>query len=55
MQQIQHLIDGGALASTSGRTGAVFNPATAEQTGRVDLASIAEVDAVLASGSPVVP
>ena len=49
MQQIQHLIDGGALASTSGRTGAVFNPATAEQTGRVDLASVAEVDAAVAS------
>ncbi len=49
MQQIQHLIDGGSVVSGSGRSGPVFNPATGEQTGRVDLASVAEVDAAVAS------
>ena len=49
MLQIQHLIDGRAVESGSGRTGPVFNPATGEQTGQVDLASAAEVDSVVAS------
>ena len=49
MLQIQHLIDGEAVESGSGRVGPVFNPATGEQTGQVDLASVAEVDATVAS------
>ena len=49
MQTIHHLIDGQAAVGTSGRTGPVFNPATGQQTGEVDLASVAEVDAAVAS------
>ena len=43
--RISHWIDGAVVAGTSGRVGPVFNPATGEQTGEVDLASAAEVDA----------
>jgi malonate-semialdehyde dehydrogenase (acetylating) / methylmalonate-semialdehyde dehydrogenase len=49
MQSIHHLIDGAAVASTSGRTSPVFDPATGAQTGEVGLASVAEVDAAVAS------
>jgi len=42
MTRIAHWIGGAEHAGTSGRTGPVFNPATGEQTGEVDLASIAE-------------
>jgi malonate-semialdehyde dehydrogenase (acetylating)/methylmalonate-semialdehyde dehydrogenase len=43
-QRISHWISGTSVAGTSGRSGPVFNPATGEQTGAVDLASAAEVD-----------
>ncbi|SNY41501.1 CoA-acylating methylmalonate-semialdehyde dehydrogenase [Paractinoplanes atraurantiacus] len=47
MIRIAHWIGGAERAGTSGRVGPVFNPATGEQTGEVDLASAAEVaDAV---------
>jgi len=49
MNEIQHWIDGQVVASTSGRTGPVFNPATGEQTGQVALASVDEVDAAVAA------
>jgi malonate-semialdehyde dehydrogenase (acetylating)/methylmalonate-semialdehyde dehydrogenase len=49
MKQIHHLIDSEAVTSSSGRHSAVFNPATGEQTGKLDLASVAEVDAAVAS------
>ncbi len=49
MQHISHWIGGRVVQGTSGRTGPVFNPATAEQTGEVDLASSAEVDAAVES------
>ena len=49
MYEIQHLIDGQAVASASGNTGPVFDPATGEQVGQVGLASVAEVDAAVAS------
>jgi malonate-semialdehyde dehydrogenase (acetylating)/methylmalonate-semialdehyde dehydrogenase len=49
MRRIDHWIDNGLVASTSGRTGPVFNPATGEQQAEVGLASVAEVDAVVAS------
>ena len=38
MNKIQHLVGGVAMASTSGRTGPVYDPATGEQTGTVALA-----------------
>jgi len=49
--RIPHWIDGRESAGTSGRTAPVFNPATGTQTGEVDLASTAEVDAVVAKAA----
>jgi malonate-semialdehyde dehydrogenase (acetylating) / methylmalonate-semialdehyde dehydrogenase len=49
MKWINHWIDGRLVAGTSGRQGPVFNPALGEQTGVVDFASDAEVDAAVAS------
>ncbi|MGI9628700.1 MAG: CoA-acylating methylmalonate-semialdehyde dehydrogenase [Longimicrobiales bacterium] len=48
-QQIHHLVDGTAVEGTSGRTSAVFNPATGVQTGELHLASVKEVDAAVES------
>jgi malonate-semialdehyde dehydrogenase (acetylating) / methylmalonate-semialdehyde dehydrogenase len=47
--RISHWIDGAIAPGTSGRTSAVFNPATGQQTGDLDLASATEVDAAVAS------
>ena len=55
MNSIHHWIDGKVVESTSGRTGAVFNPATGEQTGDVDLASVDEVDAAVAAATAAFP
>jgi malonate-semialdehyde dehydrogenase (acetylating)/methylmalonate-semialdehyde dehydrogenase len=49
--RISHWIDGAIVPGTSGRTSAVFNPATGQQTGDLDLASTAEVDAAVASAT----
>ena len=49
MYEIQHLIDGQAAESTSENSGPVFDPATGEQIAQVGLASVAEVDAAVAS------
>jgi malonate-semialdehyde dehydrogenase (acetylating)/methylmalonate-semialdehyde dehydrogenase len=45
--RITHWIGGRAVEGTSGRSGAVYNPATGRQTGAVDLASVEEVDAAV--------
>jgi malonate-semialdehyde dehydrogenase (acetylating)/methylmalonate-semialdehyde dehydrogenase len=55
MNEIQHWIDGRTVASTSGRTAPVFNPASGEQTGAVALASVEEVDAVVAAAKAAAP
>ena len=47
--RISHWIDGTSTPGTSGRTGPVYNPATGLQSGDVDLANKAEVDAAVAS------
>ncbi|MFL6112014.1 MAG: aldehyde dehydrogenase family protein, partial [Catenulispora sp.] len=47
--QIGHWIDGRRTPGTSGRTAAVFNPATGEHTGDVALASADEVGAAVSS------
>src|SRR3954452_265239 len=47
VRPINHWISGGRRPGESGRTGPVFNPASGEQTGAVDLASAAEVDAAV--------
>ena len=49
MQQIHHLIDGEDIATTSGRSGPVSNPATGDQTGEVGFASVEEADRAVAS------
>ena len=49
METIQHFVDGAALPCKSGRSHPVFNPATGEQSAAVGLASVAEVDAAVAS------
>ncbi len=46
---LAHYINGKRVASTSGRSQEVFNPATGEVASRVALASVAEVDAAVAS------
>ena len=55
MNRISHWIDGRIVESTSGRDAAVFNPATGEQTGAVDLASVGEVDAAIAAAKAAFP
>src|SRR5215211_7185457 len=45
--RIAHWIDGQRVEGTSGRSGPVYNPATGEQSGEVDFASVDEVDAAV--------
>ena len=49
METIDHFVDGASVQSESGRFHPVFNPASGEQTARVGLAGVAEVDAAVAS------
>ncbi len=49
--RIPHWLAGAASPGTSGRTAPVHNPATGVETGRVDLASAAEVDTAVASAT----
>ena len=49
MKQIDHWIDGRRVPGSSGRTGPVFDPARGVESGRVALASPAEVDAAVSS------
>ncbi|HWH06787.1 MAG TPA: CoA-acylating methylmalonate-semialdehyde dehydrogenase [Gaiellaceae bacterium] len=53
--RITHWIGGRAVAGTSGRSGAVFNPATGEQTGAVDFATTEEVGAAVAAAKEAFP
>ncbi|MEM8618884.1 MAG: CoA-acylating methylmalonate-semialdehyde dehydrogenase [Actinomycetota bacterium] len=48
-KRISHWIDGRVVESTSGNSAPVFDPATGEQSGAVDLASVDEVDAAVAT------
>ena len=47
VKPINHWIGGAPREGASGRSGAVYNPATGAQTGAVDFASMAEVDAAV--------
>ncbi|MHB1067222.1 MAG: CoA-acylating methylmalonate-semialdehyde dehydrogenase [Candidatus Nanopelagicales bacterium] len=49
MRTIDHWINGATAASTSGRHGPVYNPATGEQQAQVGLASVEEVDAAVSA------
>ena len=55
MSNIDHWIDGRLVASESGRTSPVYNPATGEITAQVGLASVAEVDAAVAAAKNAFP
>jgi malonate-semialdehyde dehydrogenase (acetylating) / methylmalonate-semialdehyde dehydrogenase len=46
---IGHWIAGEAVRGTSGRSGPVYNPATGEQTGEVDFATVEEIDRAVAA------
>ena len=48
MKRIDHWIAGGEVATTSGRSGVVFDPATGEQAAEVGFASVEEVDRTVA-------
>jgi malonate-semialdehyde dehydrogenase (acetylating)/methylmalonate-semialdehyde dehydrogenase len=54
-KEIHHYIGGRIAAGRSNRTGAVYNPATGEQTGAVLLADTAEVDHVVAVARAAFP
>ncbi|WP_394935747.1 CoA-acylating methylmalonate-semialdehyde dehydrogenase [uncultured Ilumatobacter sp.] len=55
MNRISHWIDGRVVESTSGNSALVYDPATGNQTGVVDLASISEVDAAVAAAAKAFP
>jgi malonate-semialdehyde dehydrogenase (acetylating)/methylmalonate-semialdehyde dehydrogenase len=55
VKPIHHWIAGKSTPGTSGRRGPVYNPATGEQTGAVDFASVEEVDAAVAAAKEAFP
>jgi malonate-semialdehyde dehydrogenase (acetylating)/methylmalonate-semialdehyde dehydrogenase len=55
VKPINHWIAGGRYAGKSGRTGPVFNPATGEQSGAVDLATTEEVDRAVQAAKQAFP
>ncbi|MDX6488515.1 MAG: malonate-semialdehyde dehydrogenase (acetylating) / methylmalonate-semialdehyde dehydrogenase [Gaiellaceae bacterium] len=52
---INHWIGGKLVAGASGRTGPVYNPATGQQTGAVDFASVEEVAQAVAAAKAAFP
>ena len=52
---INHWIAGAPYPGQSGRSGRVFNPATGEQSGAVDFATVEEVDAAVQAAKAAVP
>ena len=55
MRDIQHFVNGAALAGTSGRYGDVFDPNTGEVQARVALATTAELDAAVRNAAAAQP
>ena len=55
MRTLSHWINGQSTPGTSGRHSPVYNPATGEHTGNVDLASVVEVDAAVAAAADAFP
>jgi malonate-semialdehyde dehydrogenase (acetylating)/methylmalonate-semialdehyde dehydrogenase len=53
--RIPHWIGGCRVDGASGRSGPVFNPATGQQTGAVDFASVEEVDAAVRAAKEAFP
>jgi malonate-semialdehyde dehydrogenase (acetylating)/methylmalonate-semialdehyde dehydrogenase len=54
-RRISHWIGGKLVEGTSGRSGPVYNPATGEQTGEVDFASVEEVGQAVAAAKEAFP
>jgi malonate-semialdehyde dehydrogenase (acetylating)/methylmalonate-semialdehyde dehydrogenase len=55
VRPIHHWVGGRPLAGASGRSGAVYDPATGRQTGAVDFASAEEVDAAVQAAKAAFP
>src|SRR5207247_7491012 len=55
VRPINHWIGGRSREGTSGRPGAVYNPATGVQTGAVDFASVEEADAAVQAAKAAFP
>jgi malonate-semialdehyde dehydrogenase (acetylating)/methylmalonate-semialdehyde dehydrogenase len=55
LKLIGHWIGGESVRGTSGRKGLVYNPATGEQSGEVDFASVEEMDRAVASAKAAFP
>jgi malonate-semialdehyde dehydrogenase (acetylating)/methylmalonate-semialdehyde dehydrogenase len=55
VKPINHWISGAPYAGQSGRTGPVFNPATGEQSGAVDFATVEEVDRAVQAAKRALP
>jgi malonate-semialdehyde dehydrogenase (acetylating)/methylmalonate-semialdehyde dehydrogenase len=55
LKLVSHWIGGESVQGTSGRRGPVYNPATGEQSGEVDFASIEEVDRAVAAAKAAFP
>jgi malonate-semialdehyde dehydrogenase (acetylating) / methylmalonate-semialdehyde dehydrogenase len=55
LKLIGHWIGGGPVRGESGRKGPVYNPATGEQTGEVDFASVEEVGRAVAAAKAAFP
>jgi malonate-semialdehyde dehydrogenase (acetylating)/methylmalonate-semialdehyde dehydrogenase len=55
LERVNHWINGRRVASTSGRSGPVYNPATGERAREVDFASVEEVDAAVAAAQQAFP
>ncbi len=55
LKLISHWIGGASVQGTSGRRGPVYNPATGEQSGEVDFASVDEIDGAVAAAKAAFP
>src|SRR4051794_34963416 len=55
VKRISHWIGGRSVAGESGRSGPVYNPATGEQSGAVDFASVEEVDRAVQAARAAFP
>ena len=55
IKPINHWISGARVPGTSGRTSPVYNPASGEQQGALDLATVEEVDAAVQAAKGAFP
>src|SRR5438874_10485487 len=55
VKPIHHWIGGAVYAGQSGRSGPVYNPATGQQTGEVDFATVEEIDRAVQAAKQAFP